>query len=148
MRSRHRKALRRNASTPAESHRAPPQKAHEDIPALDGSNLAPYGPVARRTLTANEAKVAMEVFVANATDQSPKRRSEGGGHVKKSVDPPGRAMTAMACCERVAWAELLSRMDHLSLRCAVLGLACGSLKSGAWLSLATEQRLFRRIGTP
>ncbi len=134
------------------SHWAPPQKTHEDIltlfPALDGSNLAPYGPVARRTLTANEAKVAMEVFVANATDQSPKRRSEGGGHVKKSVDPPGRAMTAMACCERVAWAELLSRMDHLSLRCAVLGLACGSLKSGAWLSLATEQRLFRRIGTP
>ena len=75
MRSRHRKALRRNASTPAESHRAPPQKAHEDIPALDGSNLAPYGPAARRALTANDAKVAMEVFVANA---QPTNRRSGG----------------------------------------------------------------------
>lgn len=79
MRSRPLNALCRKASTPAMSHWAPPQKTHEDIltlfPALDGSNLAPYGPVARRTLTANEAKVAMEVFVANA---QPTNRRSGG----------------------------------------------------------------------
>ena len=50
------------------------EEAREEIltlfPALDGTNFDPYGPVARRTLTANEAKVAMEFFVANATDQA------------------------------------------------------------------------------
>ena len=73
------KALRRSPSTPATSDGGTRRRGPEDIltlfPALDGSNLAPYGPVARRTLTANEAKVAREVFVATANDQAPKRRS-------------------------------------------------------------------------
>ena len=48
------------------------EDAREEIltlfPALDGTNFDAYGPVARRTLTANEAKVAVEFFVPTTTD--------------------------------------------------------------------------------
>ena len=44
------------------------EEAREEVltlfPALDGTNFDPYGPVARRTLAANAAKVAMTTRVA------------------------------------------------------------------------------------